>query len=77
MRLNYLPSGRAVVVPETDLEERIVVARMTALARDGDKAEIAGATYQDKGLFATYSPDWFLYLEHFGDGRFELLRYDD
>lgn len=65
-----------VVVPETDLDERVLLALMAALANDEDERErIRSRTVyraEEPGFFETFSPDGFYYVEHLNDGRFAL-----
>jgi hypothetical protein len=76
-----MPSGRTVVAPESDLEERVIIALMAALAPGADhRSRIAnGAVHRDEepGTFETFGPDWFYYLERVADGRFALIASDE
>jgi hypothetical protein len=75
----FLPSGRRVVVPENDLEERLVVAMMAALV--GGKEEgrrlTVGAIHAADGTFQTFNPDRFYHPEHRSDGGSEVMWSDD
>jgi hypothetical protein len=75
----FLPSGRRIVVPENDLEERLVVAMMAGFI--GDKEEgrrlTAGAIHAGDGTFQTFNPDRFYHLEYRSDGGFEVMWSDD
>lgn len=81
MKEAFLPSGRRVVVPENDLEERVVVALMAALAGDPEEGRRlrSDAVYREDGTgtFETFNPDRFYYLEHLSDGRLVVVCSDD
>jgi hypothetical protein len=81
MTKTYLPTGRIVVVPENDLEERVVVAFMAALATtDQHRTEIlTEAMYRDDqpGMFVTQTSEYFLWLEQVSEQEFHLLLSDE
>ena len=76
MKLGLLADGRIIVVPEHDLEERLVLALMAALADDpGERTTLTeNAIHVGDGLFTAYNPDRFYWLEQVsGGGGFVLL----
>ena len=79
MTERYLASGRRVVVPENDLEERVQLALMASLAGGADDRRrlLADAVYTGEGTFVAYGPERFYFLDHDGNGRFTLTVSDD
>ena len=79
MKLGFLAGGRIIVVREHDLEERLVLALMGALADDPcERSTLAGeAIHAGDGLFTAYDPDRFYWLEQLPGGAFMLLSADE
>ena len=79
MKTGFLPSGRQIVVPDDDLEERLVAALMVSLAADPvDKERLSKmAIHTGDGTFEVYQPDRFYWLELLGNGRFNLVISDE
>ena len=79
VKTGFLTSARQVVVPENDLEERLVGALMASLAADPlDKERLSNvAIHTGNGTFEAYHPDRFYYLEVVGNYRFVLVISDE
>jgi hypothetical protein len=56
----YLSSGRKVVVPDDELEERVVIELMAALAPDSTHRSrlLTRVIHKGNGAFEAYHPDW-------------------
>lgn len=79
MTITMWPSGRLAVVPENELEERILIELMAALALTPDDQArlLRKAIYIEDGSFVCYHPGWFYHLEPLPTGGFELHSRDE